>query len=77
MGTPDPGPFHGSQPVMSLAEDPEQGWEQMAPFFCMRTTPMGRGRRKMSGQPLSERNDTDELRATGATGSSPRPKWTS
>src|SRR5438105_1923814 len=34
LGRPDPGPSSiGENRVVALAEDPDEGWEQVAPFF--------------------------------------------
>src|SRR5438105_4659593 len=42
LGRADPGPSPiGENKVVALARDPEQGWEQMAPFFLHETNAYG------------------------------------
>jgi hypothetical protein len=42
LGRPDPGPSPiGPNQVVALAEDPDQGWERMAPFFLHETNAYG------------------------------------
>ncbi len=42
LGRPDPGPSPlGANRTVALAEDPDSGWEQMAPFFLHETNAYG------------------------------------
>jgi hypothetical protein len=42
LGRPDPGPSPiGPTRVVALAEDPDEGWERMAPFFLHETNAYG------------------------------------
>ncbi|WP_199811006.1 LLM class flavin-dependent oxidoreductase [Streptomyces sp. NRRL F-525] len=42
LGRPDPGPSPiGPNQVVALAEDPDEGWERMAPFFLHETNAYG------------------------------------
>jgi alkanesulfonate monooxygenase SsuD/methylene tetrahydromethanopterin reductase-like flavin-dependent oxidoreductase (luciferase family) len=65
LGRPDPGPSPvGSNQVVALAEDPEQGWEQMAPFFLHETNAYGRWQAEEGiASPYRMVADVDELRA--------------
>ena len=59
LGRPDPGPgLIGPNRVVALAEDPDQGWEQMAPFFLHETNAYGG---------LLAENDGDAGRSTPST----------
>ncbi|WP_344588282.1 LLM class flavin-dependent oxidoreductase [Actinomadura vinacea] len=67
LGRPDPGPSPISRNrVVALAEDPEKGWEQMAPFFLHETNAYGlwRSQDDLAG-PYRTTADADRLRATG------------
>jgi alkanesulfonate monooxygenase SsuD/methylene tetrahydromethanopterin reductase-like flavin-dependent oxidoreductase (luciferase family) len=65
LGRPDPGPSPvGSNQVVALAEDTEQGWEQMAPFFLHETNAYGRWQAEEGiASPYRMVADVDELRA--------------
>ena len=67
LGRPDPGPsVIGPNRVVALAEDPEQGWEQMAPFFLYETNAYGGSLAENDGAgPFHTIDDADQLRATG------------
>jgi alkanesulfonate monooxygenase SsuD/methylene tetrahydromethanopterin reductase-like flavin-dependent oxidoreductase (luciferase family) len=67
LGRPDPGPSPiGPNRVVALAEDPEKGWQQMAPFFLHETNAYGAWQDKYGVVgPYSTVADADELRATG------------
>jgi alkanesulfonate monooxygenase SsuD/methylene tetrahydromethanopterin reductase-like flavin-dependent oxidoreductase (luciferase family) len=67
LGRPDPGPSPISRNrVVALAEDPEKGWERMAPFFLHETNAYGlwRDQDDLAG-PYRTTADTDRLRETG------------
>lgn len=67
LGRPDPGPCPiGPNQVVALAEDPEQGWEQMSPFFLHETNAYGAWQAQDDiASPFHTVADADELRATG------------
>jgi alkanesulfonate monooxygenase SsuD/methylene tetrahydromethanopterin reductase-like flavin-dependent oxidoreductase (luciferase family) len=67
LGGPDPGPCPiGSNQVVALAEDPERGWEQMAPFFLHENNAYGAWQAQSGvASPYESVADADELRATG------------
>jgi alkanesulfonate monooxygenase SsuD/methylene tetrahydromethanopterin reductase-like flavin-dependent oxidoreductase (luciferase family) len=68
LGRPDPGPGPRAHVrTVALAEDPDKGWEQMAPFFLHETNAYAAGLAQ-DNIPAAYRfvNDTDELRAAGA-----------
>jgi hypothetical protein len=51
---------------VALAEDPEKGWEQMAPFFLHETNAYGAWQAQDDiASPFHTVNDVDQLRATG------------
>jgi alkanesulfonate monooxygenase SsuD/methylene tetrahydromethanopterin reductase-like flavin-dependent oxidoreductase (luciferase family) len=67
LGRPDPGPTTiGPTRVVALAEDPEKGWEEMAPFFLHETNAYGAWQAQDDiAAPYRSVTDSDELRATG------------
>jgi alkanesulfonate monooxygenase SsuD/methylene tetrahydromethanopterin reductase-like flavin-dependent oxidoreductase (luciferase family) len=67
LGRPDPGPSPtGGVEVVALAEDPENGWEQMAPYFLHENNAYGAWQAQDNvGSPYRTVADVDELRATG------------
>jgi alkanesulfonate monooxygenase SsuD/methylene tetrahydromethanopterin reductase-like flavin-dependent oxidoreductase (luciferase family) len=67
LGRPDPGPSPvGANQVVALAEDPDQGWEQMAPFFLHETNAYGTWQAQDDvASPFHNVDDVDELRTTG------------
>lgn len=67
LGRPDPGPSPiGKNQVVALAEDPEKGWEQMAPFFLHETNAYGVWQAQDNlAAPFHSVADIDELRETG------------
>ena len=67
LGRPDPGPSPiGENRVVALAEDPEGGWEQMAPFFLHETNAYGAWQAQDDiASPFHTVRDGDQLRATG------------
>jgi alkanesulfonate monooxygenase SsuD/methylene tetrahydromethanopterin reductase-like flavin-dependent oxidoreductase (luciferase family) len=67
LGRPDPGPCPiGENRVVALAEDPEKGWEQMAPFFLHETNSYGAWQAQDNlAAPYRTVSDSDELRKTG------------
>jgi alkanesulfonate monooxygenase SsuD/methylene tetrahydromethanopterin reductase-like flavin-dependent oxidoreductase (luciferase family) len=67
LGRPDPGPSPiGSNQVVALAEDPEKGWDQMAPFFLHETNAYGVWQAEDDvASPYRTVADIDELRTTG------------
>src|SRR5437763_13333737 len=67
LGRPDPGssPLSGNE-VVALADDPDKGWEQMAPFFLHETNGYGVWQAEDDiASPYRTIADVDELRATG------------
>jgi alkanesulfonate monooxygenase SsuD/methylene tetrahydromethanopterin reductase-like flavin-dependent oxidoreductase (luciferase family) len=67
LGRPDPGPSPiGANQVVALAEDPDKGWEQMAPFFLHETNAYGTWQAQDDvASPFHNVEDVDELRTTG------------
>src|SRR5438105_2156224 len=67
LGRPDPGPSPiGKNHVVALAEDPDKGWEQMAPFFLHETNAYGAWQAQADiASPFHTVRDIDELRITG------------
>jgi hypothetical protein len=67
LGRPDPGPCAiGPSCVVALAEDPELGWAQMAPYFLHEMNAYGAWRRQADVEiPYHLVTDVDALRATG------------
>jgi alkanesulfonate monooxygenase SsuD/methylene tetrahydromethanopterin reductase-like flavin-dependent oxidoreductase (luciferase family) len=67
LGRPDPGPsMIGANRVVALAEDPEKGWEEMAPFFLHETNAYGVWQAQDDiASPFHTVADIDELRGTG------------
>jgi alkanesulfonate monooxygenase SsuD/methylene tetrahydromethanopterin reductase-like flavin-dependent oxidoreductase (luciferase family) len=67
LGRPDPGPSPiGQNRVVALAEDPEKGWEQMAPFFFHETDAYGAWQAQDDiAAPFHSVADVQKLRATG------------
>jgi alkanesulfonate monooxygenase SsuD/methylene tetrahydromethanopterin reductase-like flavin-dependent oxidoreductase (luciferase family) len=67
LGRPDPGPSPiGENQTVALAEDPEKGWEQMAPFFLHETNAYGTWQAQDGvASPYRSVADVDKLRETG------------
>jgi alkanesulfonate monooxygenase SsuD/methylene tetrahydromethanopterin reductase-like flavin-dependent oxidoreductase (luciferase family) len=67
LGRPDPGPCPtGETSVVALAEDPEEGWARMAPFFLHEMNAYGLWQAQDDlANPYRTVADTDALRATG------------
>jgi alkanesulfonate monooxygenase SsuD/methylene tetrahydromethanopterin reductase-like flavin-dependent oxidoreductase (luciferase family) len=67
LGRPHPGPCPvGPNVVMALATDPEEGWEQMAPFFLHETNAYGVWQAQDDlATPFHTVGDVDALRAGG------------
>lgn len=67
LGRPDPGPSPvGANQVVALAEDPEKGWHQMAPYFLHETNAYGLWQAQDNlAAPYRTVADVDALRATG------------
>jgi alkanesulfonate monooxygenase SsuD/methylene tetrahydromethanopterin reductase-like flavin-dependent oxidoreductase (luciferase family) len=67
LGKPDPGPFPGFDTVnVALAEDPERGWEQMAPFFLHEMNAYGAWQAQDNiSSPYHTVESTEELLASG------------
>ncbi len=67
LGRPDPGPCPtGPTTVVALAEDAEEGWERMAPFFLHEMNAYGLWQAQDDlANPYRTVADADELRATG------------
>jgi alkanesulfonate monooxygenase SsuD/methylene tetrahydromethanopterin reductase-like flavin-dependent oxidoreductase (luciferase family) len=67
LGRPDPGPsMTGDNEVVALADDVENGWRQMAPFFLHETNEYGAWQAQDGvASPFHTVRDADELRATG------------
>jgi alkanesulfonate monooxygenase SsuD/methylene tetrahydromethanopterin reductase-like flavin-dependent oxidoreductase (luciferase family) len=67
LGRPDPGPsIIGENQVVALAEDPDKGWEQMAPYFLHETNAYGTWQAQDGvATPFHTVHDADQLRATG------------
>jgi alkanesulfonate monooxygenase SsuD/methylene tetrahydromethanopterin reductase-like flavin-dependent oxidoreductase (luciferase family) len=67
LGRPDPGSSPvGANEVVALAENPDEGWEQMAPFFLHETNAYGAWQSQDDiASPYRTVTDTDALRGTG------------
>jgi len=67
LGRADPGPSAiGENRVVALAEDPDAGWEQMAPYFLHETNAYGTWQAQDDiASPFHTAEDTDQLRSTG------------
>ncbi len=67
LGRPDPGPCTvGPTVTVALAEDPDQGWDQMAPFFMHEMNAYGAWQAQEGlATPYRTVADLDELRASG------------
>ncbi|MER5898845.1 LLM class flavin-dependent oxidoreductase [Streptomyces mirabilis] len=67
LGRPDPGPSPiGRNQVVALAEDPDKGWEQMAPFFLHETNAYGAWQAQDDlAAPFRSVTGADELRESG------------
>ena len=67
LGRPDPGPCPiGANRVVALADDPDDGWEQMSPFFLHETNAYGTWQAQDGiASPYRSVTETDELRTTG------------
>jgi alkanesulfonate monooxygenase SsuD/methylene tetrahydromethanopterin reductase-like flavin-dependent oxidoreductase (luciferase family) len=67
LGRPDPGPSPiGANVTIALADDPEKGWAQMAPFFLHETNAYGEWQAQDDvAAPYRTVADADALRATG------------
>ncbi len=67
LGRPDPGPCPtGPTTVVALAEDADEGWQRMAPFFLHEMNAYGLWQAQDGlANPYRTVADTDELRATG------------
>ena len=67
LGGPDPGPSAiGPTRVVALAEDPDAGWERMAPFFLHETNAYGVWQAQDDvATPYRIVDDVDALRRTG------------
>lgn len=69
LGQPDPGPCPvGDRRTVALAENVDQGWEQMGPYFLHETNAYGKWLAENEGSsgPYSQFGDVDELRAEGS-----------
>lgn len=67
LGRPDPGPSPiGDNRTVALAEDPEKGWEVMAPFFLHETNAYGAWQAQDGvASPYRTVPDAEHLRASG------------
>jgi alkanesulfonate monooxygenase SsuD/methylene tetrahydromethanopterin reductase-like flavin-dependent oxidoreductase (luciferase family) len=67
LGRPDPGPCPtGETTVVAFAEDAQEGWERMAPFFLHEMNAYGEWQAQDDlANPYRTVSDTDELLATG------------
>jgi len=67
LGRADPGPCPiGENRTVALAEDPDKGWEQMAPFFLHETNAYGEWQAQDEvASPYRMVDDVDALRLTG------------
>jgi len=67
LGRPDPGECPiGPNVVVALANDPDEGWERMAPFFLHETNAYGAWQAQDDvASPYHTVTDTDSLRGTG------------
>ncbi len=68
LGRPDPGACPiGSTVTVALAEDPDTGWEQMAPFFMHEMNAYGAWQAQEGlTNPFRTVADIDQLRASGS-----------
>lgn len=68
LGHPDPGPSPiGPNRTVMLAEDPDEGWERMAPYFLHETNAYGAWQAQDDlASPYRTVGDVAELRASGA-----------
>jgi len=68
LGRPDPGPsMFGETRTVALAEDPDEGWERMAPFFLHENNAYGAWQAQDDlAAPYRTVEDPEELRANGA-----------
>ncbi|HEY6426718.1 MAG TPA: LLM class flavin-dependent oxidoreductase [Acidimicrobiales bacterium] len=67
LGRPDPGPCPtGETTVVAFAEDAQEGWERMAPFFLHEMNAYGQWQAQDDlANPYRTVSDTDALHATG------------
>jgi alkanesulfonate monooxygenase SsuD/methylene tetrahydromethanopterin reductase-like flavin-dependent oxidoreductase (luciferase family) len=67
LGRPDPGPCPvPSNQVVALAEDPDEGWAAMAPFFLHEMNAYGTWQAQEGvATPYRRTADTEKLRSTG------------
>ena len=67
LGRPDPGPCPiGDNRVVALAEDPERGWEEMAPYFLHENNAYGAWQAQDDiASPFRTVADTEVLRRSG------------
>ncbi|WP_436790714.1 LLM class flavin-dependent oxidoreductase [Yinghuangia sp. YIM S10712] len=67
LGRPDPGPCPiGENRLVALAEDPDEGWERMAPYFLHESNAYGKWQAQDNvASPFHSVADTDRLRETG------------
>jgi alkanesulfonate monooxygenase SsuD/methylene tetrahydromethanopterin reductase-like flavin-dependent oxidoreductase (luciferase family) len=67
LGRPDPGPSPiGPNQVVALAKDPDEGWEQMAPYFLHETNAYGVWQAQDDvASPFHSVGNAEELHATG------------
>jgi alkanesulfonate monooxygenase SsuD/methylene tetrahydromethanopterin reductase-like flavin-dependent oxidoreductase (luciferase family) len=67
LGRADPGPSSiGDNRLVALADDPDKGWEQMAPYFLHETNAYGGWQAQDDvASPFRSVQDIDQLRATG------------
>src|SRR4029077_5922691 len=67
LGRPDPGPSPvGENRTVALAEDVDEGWKQMAPFFLHETNAYGAWQAQDDiASPYRTVDDVDELKAKG------------
>jgi len=67
LGRPDPGPYPlGPNQVVALAEDPAQGWAEMAPYFLHEMNAYGTWQAQEGvASPYRTTTDTEALRASG------------
>jgi alkanesulfonate monooxygenase SsuD/methylene tetrahydromethanopterin reductase-like flavin-dependent oxidoreductase (luciferase family) len=67
LGRPDPGPCPiGANRTVALAEDPEEGWERMGPYFLHETNAYGAWQAQDDvASPYRTVDDIETLRASG------------
>ncbi|MEX5631193.1 LLM class flavin-dependent oxidoreductase [Parafrankia sp. FMc2] len=67
LGRPDPGTSPvGMNKVVALAEDPEDGWQQMAPYFFHETNAYGAWQAENNvASPFHSKSGLEQLRADG------------